>query len=116
MFNVKVDFNKASVTKKVVGAIGFGQYILDDVVLKGSNYYIPKDQSYLEESGLAHSKIGEGEVAWSTPYTRKLYYNPQYNFSKDQNPHASGLWFEEAKAQHLQQWLDDAEKATRSKI
>ncbi|WP_121605518.1 minor capsid protein [Virgibacillus sp. Bac332] len=116
MFKVKVDFDTKKVNKKVDDALGYGQFVLDNLVLKDSNYYIPKDYGYLEESGISHSKIGEGEVAWDTPYARKLYYNPQYNFSKDKNPNARGLWFESAKAKDLKRWLNEAQKATRSKI
>jgi hypothetical protein len=116
MFKVKVQFNPQKAIKKIDGALEYGQFVLDSNVLKDSNYYIPKDHGYLEESGLTNSKIGKGEVAWNTPYARPLYYNPQYNFSTDKNPNARGLWFEAAKAEKLKQWLDDAEKATRSKI
>ena len=29
-----------------------------------------------------------------TPYARRLYFHPEYNFKKDENPNAGGLWFE----------------------
>lgn len=28
------------------------------------------------------------------PYPRRLYYHPEYNFRKDKNSKAGGLWFE----------------------
>ena len=29
-----------------------------------------------------------------TPYARRLYYHPEYNFQKTNNPHAQGQWLE----------------------
>ena len=29
----------------------------------------------------------------STPYARRLYYHPEYNFRKDENPNARGNWY-----------------------
>ncbi len=116
MFKFSAKLEMFNVEKKVDDALGYGQFVLDNLVLKGSNYYIPVDEHNLEKSGVTHSRIGKGEIGWSTPYARRLYYNPQYNFSTDKNPNAQGLWFEAAKAKDLQEWLDQAQKATRSKI
>ncbi|MGJ9460288.1 minor capsid protein [Oceanobacillus sp. CF4.6] len=116
MFNVKVNFNYSTVAKKVDGAFGFGQYVLDNAVIKDSNYYVPTDEHHLERSALLHSKVGKGELVWETPYARKLYYNPQYTFSKDKNPNAQGLWYEVAKAEKRDDWIDQANKATKSKL
>src|SRR5690625_154463 len=102
MFNVKV--NMGNIETKVPEALKFSQFVIDDAVLKDSNYYIPMDYGYLEESGVMHSKIGEGELYWKTPYARRLYYNPQYSFSTDKNPNARGLWYEVAKAEKRDSW------------
>ena len=37
---------------------------------------------------------GEARVVTSTPYARRLYFHPEYNFKKDGNPNAGGLWFD----------------------
>ena len=29
-----------------------------------------------------------------TPYARRLYFHPEYNFNQDKNAHAGGLWFQ----------------------
>lgn len=79
---------------------------LDGQVLKDSNKYIPKDTGNLEASGIRNTQVGNGKVIWDTPYARRLYYNPQYNFSKDTNPLAGGLWFERAKAAHKDDWVN----------
>lgn len=65
--------------------------------LTDSNYYAPMDTGDLKRSGITHSKFEDGLIIWKTPYARRLFYNPQYNFSKDSNPNARGLWAEYAK-------------------
>ncbi|SHK38008.1 hypothetical protein SAMN02745248_02406 [Hathewaya proteolytica DSM 3090] len=38
----------------------------------------------------------------STPYARRLYYHPEYNFSTEENPNAKGKWY--------QDWIDGNKK------
>lgn len=42
------------------------------------------------------SDAGKGNVAIvsDTPYARRLYFHPEYDFQKDRNPNACGEWFE----------------------
>ena len=40
------------------------------------------------------SRNGKVSVVSSTPYARRLYYHPEYNFSKSENANAGGKWFE----------------------
>ena len=77
---------------------------LSQQVLADSNYFIPKDTGELEQSSLIHSDFENGKLVWNTPYAARLYWNPQYNFSTDVNPHASGLWFEVAKQNNMDSW------------
>jgi len=109
--NIDVKINQNQVRKKVNTGIDRAQFALDQQVLKDSNYFIPEREAYLKDSGVAHSQIGEGLVAWQTPYARRLYYNPQYNFSKDKNPNAQGLWYEVAKALYRGHWESVAQRA-----
>lgn len=37
---------------------------------------------------------GEVRIVTDTPYARRMYYHPEYNFQKDKNKNAGGLWFE----------------------
>ncbi|MEH7105109.1 minor capsid protein [Bacillus velezensis] len=82
-----------------------GQFLLSSEVLKDANYYAPQDTSNLIRSSQRSSDFEKGKLIWDTPYAKKLYYNPQYNFSKDRNPNARGLWFEAAKSLFLRRWL-----------
>lgn len=48
------------------------------------------------------SSQGEVSICVDTDYARRLYYHPEYNFSKDNNPNARGEWFEP--------WIDGEHK------
>lgn len=41
------------------------------------------------------SKNGSVSLVSSTPYARRLYYHPEYNFSTEENPKAGGAWLED---------------------
>lgn len=60
---------------------------------------IPYDQSDLQKSAFvddSNKKNGTVELVYSTPYARRLYYHPEYNFNQDprKNPNAQGKWCE----------------------
>lgn len=40
------------------------------------------------------SSNGRVQIVSSTPYARRLYYHPEYDFQKYENPFAGGKWFE----------------------
>lgn len=40
------------------------------------------------------SSKGKVQLVSSTPYARKLYFHPEYNFQTDENAFASGQWYE----------------------
>ncbi|QKS71662.1 minor capsid protein [Paenalkalicoccus suaedae] len=107
----RVDFNAAKIKAKASGAKKQAQMVLDNEVVKGGNKFIPFDRGDLAQSGIRMTNPGSGKVTWQMPYARKLYYNPQFNFSKDKNSQAGGLWFERAKSQELPAWLRITEAA-----
>jgi hypothetical protein len=112
-FDVDVRVNESKLKRKAESAHKAAQMQLDQDVLKDSNYFIPKETGELERSGIRHTKPGTGQVVWKTAYAKRLYYNPQYNFSKDVNPNARGLWFEAAKSLHKKDWLSTAREKYR---
>lgn len=100
----KFRFEDRGLEKKLKEMQKKGQFALDSQVLKDSNFYAPKDEGALIESGIRFTNLGSGMITWQTPYARRLYYNPQYDFSTDKNPNAGGLWFETAKSRHIKEW------------
>lgn len=60
---------------------------------------VPRDTGNLQNESFSidtsHSSSGKVSLVHSTPYARRLYYHPEYNFKKDENPNAKGKWFED---------------------
>lgn len=59
---------------------------------------VPRDTGTLQNEAffvdMSQSKQGKVTLVHSTPYARRLYFHPEYDFQKDENPNAKGLWFE----------------------
>lgn len=41
----------------------------------------------------SESRSGKVTIVSSAPYARRLYFHPEYHFSKDENPNARGKWY-----------------------
>lgn len=57
---------------------------------------LPRDTGQLtEQTFVDRSKSAQGTVSVvsNTPYARRLYYHPEYQFRRDKNRFAGGLWF-----------------------
>lgn len=60
---------------------------------------IPRDSGHLQDDSTfvdcSQSKSGTVSLVSQTPYARRLYYHPEYNFSTTENPNAQGKWYED---------------------
>lgn len=68
--------------------------LLTEVV---SMQVVPKQTGELEGSGfIDESQLQKLVISlvFDTPYARRLYWHPEYNFRKDKNPNAQGRWLE----------------------
>lgn len=61
---------------------------------------LQNESTYVDKSD---SKAGKVSIVSSTPYARRLYFHPEYNFRTDENPNARGKWYED--------WLPGGSKA-----
>ena len=52
---------------------------------------LQNDSTFLDDS---QKEQGRVSVVSSTPYARRLYYHPEYNFKTTNNRNAGGKWFE----------------------
>lgn len=43
---------------------------------------------------LSQSSSGKVSIVSTTPYARRLYYHPEYNFRRGNNANAGGKWFD----------------------
>lgn len=59
---------------------------------------MPRDTGRLqnESTFVAYENVdtGEVELVSATPYARRLYFHPEYNFQTTENPNAQGKWLE----------------------
>lgn len=67
---------------------------------------LPFDKGTLqnESTFVDYSNSSKGIVTLvsSTPYARRLYYHPEYNFNISENKNAKGKWYED--------WIEGKEK------
>ncbi|NWL90011.1 hypothetical protein DMN77_20890 [Paenibacillus sp. 79R4] len=96
--NVKVTLNQAAlknleqIQKQAIEMTA--DAVLTDMV---TAQVVPKDRNQLELSGfvdLTEIRQGIASIVFDTPYARRLYWHPEYNFRTDKNPHARGKWME----------------------
>ncbi|MFD1425502.1 minor capsid protein [Kroppenstedtia sanguinis] len=112
--SVKIDLQriKPKMKKATNAAVG----IVTQQVVKDSNLYAPMDTGNLINSSLSSSDFPGGKAVWNTPYARRLYYGTSFKFAKDKNPRAQALWYEKAKAVHLDGWVRVAQRAVEKGI
>lgn len=60
------------------------------------------DQSFVDESQLDKLIIS---LIYDTPYARRLYWHPEYNFRTDKNPNAQGKWLEPFITGNKKEWI-----------
>jgi hypothetical protein len=67
---------------------------------------MPRDSGHLQNDSTfvdtSQSKSGTVTLVSQTPYARRLYFHPEYNFSTVENENAQGKWLEE--------WISGKEK------
>lgn len=65
--------------------------IVQEQVMPRDTGHLQNDSTFVDYSD---SKNGTVSIVSQTPYARRLYFHPEYNFSKVENPNAQGKWFE----------------------
>lgn len=67
---------------------------------------MPRDTGHLQGDATSvdtsQSRSGTVSLVTQTPYARRLYFHPEYDFRKDRNPNAQGRW--------LEPWISGKEK------
>lgn len=100
--NVKVNIklNNANINK-LIEAHSKALEMTADAVLSDikTSQVVPKDKGATGLEGSGFVDISEIKnfivrVVFNTPYARRLYWHPEYNFRKDKNPNAQGKWME----------------------
>lgn len=111
------------------------QRFLDQKIISDCTPYVPASPDRtLEFSAQVTTEIGSGLIIYNTPYARYQYYGKvmtdelgrtwvgagekkpiihddwPLTYDTAQNPLAGSYWFERAKADHLNEWLDEARR------
>lgn len=110
LVNSRVVLNKKIIKKIEQDAIKAlemtGDYVLGEII---NAQVVPFGDSFehggethqggtLQESGYVNRKYssqGHVQIVFNTPYARRLYFHPEYNFRKEDNPNAKGKWMED---------------------
>lgn len=107
MSKIKVNWNFGAV-RQVEQAVATAleqtaQAVITDVV---DEQVMPMDTGTLQNSSTfvetSESSTGLVGIISDTPYARRLYYHPEYNFRTSENKNAGGKWF--------QPWIDGDKK------
>lgn len=52
---------------------------------------LQNNSTFIDDSKRSQNKV---KIVSDTPYARRLYFHPEYNFQKGKNPNAGGQWFD----------------------
>ena len=82
---------KASVTALEKTAEAVHTELVQSQTMPFGEGTLQNTQTFVDYSDSSKGKVS---IVSSTPYARRLYYHPEYNFSKEENPNAGGKWAE----------------------
>ncbi len=75
---------------------------------------MPRDTGHLQNDSTfvdySKSKRGVVSLISQTPYARRLYFHPEYNFQTKENPDAQGKWLEPWISGDEREWCEDTFK------
>lgn len=85
------ELSQAAVTALELTAEALHTEVVQAQVMPFETGHLQDDATFVDYS---ESQQGRVTLVSSTPYARRLYYHPEYNFQTDENPFAGGKWFE----------------------
>ena len=75
---------------------------------------MPRDTGHLQNDSTfvdySKSKSGLVSLISQTPYARRLYFHPEYNFRKTDNANAQGKWLEPWISGEKKEWCSETFK------
>lgn len=103
---VKMNFPRIKqLTQAAVTALEMTAEALHTKVVQAQVFPFDTGNLQNESTFADYSEAKDGKVSLvsSTPYARRLYYHPEYNFQTKENPNAKGHWYED--------WMQGGSKA-----
>lgn len=95
---VKMNFPRIKqLTGAAVTALEMTAEALHTEVVQAQVMPFDKGNLQNESSFVDYSDSGQGKATLvsNTPYARRLYYHPEYNFQTEENPNTKGHWYED---------------------
>ncbi len=89
------EINKAAVRALEKTAEALHTEVVQAQVMPFDTGNLQNESTFVDYS---RSSEGKAVIVSSTPYARRLYFHPEYNFSTKENPNAKGEWLEEWQA------------------
>lgn len=65
--------------------------VVQSQVMPWDTGHLQRESTFVDYS---QSKSGTVSLVSQTPYARRLYFHPEYNFQTRENPNAQGKWLE----------------------
>ena len=97
-FSIELD-QKAIAKLSEAQAIAVSQTASELLSRVRNEHLMPFDTGALQNEGsyVDDSEVLKGTVSiiHDTPYARRVYYNPDFNFNTSKNPNAGGEWWED---------------------
>lgn len=78
--------------------------IRDEQLMPFDTGNLQNDSTNVEDSQRAQGRVS---VVSSTPYARRLYFHPEYDFRRNNNSRAGGQWFEPYINGSKKEWVVD---------
>lgn len=90
-----VELKKAQILALEQTAEALHTEVIQEQVMPRDTGSLQNESTFVDYS---NSKRGQVSIVSNTPYARRLYFHPEYKFSKIENPNAKGEWYKD--------WLD----------
>ena len=97
MAKVKITLYPDKIQKiKNISQKAFERTVQEVLIDIRNSQTVPKNTGELERSGFTEIDVEKmtARIIFDTPYARRLYWHPEYDFRKDKNQYAGGLWMQ----------------------
>lgn len=104
---VNIELNQANIKKIQDAMVKALPLTMDEMKAElGRMEVVPRETGNLESDNSSTGvENGVGYISYNTPYARRLYYHPEYNFRQDKNPNAQGRWMDDFIYGEKKNWL-----------
>ena len=83
--------NSAAIESLILTGHAVKSDLMDSQTMPFDTGFLQNQATFVDESDASSGSVS---IISDAPYARKMYFHPEYNFKKDNNPNAGGMWFE----------------------